>query len=98
MPDVFLVFFELSGRSARFRSEGYAGGFVTCIVSSKNIRQSIEIAENALIADEYEIVDIEKAMRFDPEDWQHDAVIPDLVKATSEDGETRYSEFDVWGH
>jgi len=98
MSGVYLVYFELSSRSESFQKNGYAGGFVTCVVAADDIRSSIEISERALIEDGYDIVDIDKAMRFEPDDWKHDTVVQKLVAQTSEDKETRYTEFEVWGH
>ncbi|CDO36634.1 MULTISPECIES: hypothetical protein [Novosphingobium] len=95
---VFLVSCELAGDSPPLRREGYAGAHVTCLVSSEDIREAIWLATEALDEDEYEIVDIYSAVRFDAEDWQDDDEMISLAEQTRSDTETRYSTFNTWGH
>jgi hypothetical protein len=95
---VFLVSCELAGDSLPLRREGYAGAFVTCLVSSQDIREAIWLASEALDEDEYEIVDIYSAIRFDPAEWAGDDEMTSLAAQTRADTETRYSTFDTWGH
>ena len=95
---VFLVSCELAGDSLPLRREGYAGAYVTCLVSSSDIREAIWLAREALDEDEYEVVDIYSAVRFDPREWKGDAEMISLAEQTRADTETRYSTFDTWGH
>ncbi|QNN65078.1 hypothetical protein H9L12_13015 [Sphingomonas rhizophila] len=69
---VFLVFAELSAASERFGGEGYAGGFVAVVVPAEDIRAAIDAGESALRADGYDIVDIDKVLTFEPDEWEHD--------------------------
>jgi len=100
MPNesIFLVYCELSGNSLALRKQGRAGAFVTCLVPSEDIVDAVRRAKIALLEDEYEIVDIEKAMRFDPEDWESDDEITRLAKDMQGDLDVRYSSFSSWGH
>ena len=95
---VFLVSCELAGDSPPLRREGYAGAYVTCLVSSSDIREAIWLASEALDEDEYEIVDIYSAERFDPVKWMGDDEMIALAGQTLADTETRYSTFNTWGH
>lgn len=95
---VFLVSCELAGESPPLRREGYAGAYVTCLVSSSDIREAIWLASEALDEDEYEIVDIYSAVRFNPVEWLGDDEMIGLVQQTLADTETRYSTFNTWGH
>ena len=95
---VFLVSCELAGDSPPLRREGYAGAYVTCLVSSSDIREAIWLASEALDEDEYEIVDIYSAVRFDLSEWRGDDEMIALAQQTLADTETRYSTFDTWGH
>lgn len=96
--DIFLVSCELAGDSPPLRRQGYAGAFVTCLVSSSDIREAIWLASEALDEDEYEIVDIYSAVRFDPLAWTGDEEMLTLAEQTRADTETRYSTFNTWGH
>lgn len=95
---VFLVSCELAGESLPLRREGYAGAYVTCLVASSDIREAIWLASEALDEDEYEIVDIYSAVRFDPVEWTGDDEMIALAEQTRADTETRYSTFNTWGH
>jgi hypothetical protein len=95
---VFLVFCELSGSSPPLRDEGYAGAFVTCVIREDEIISAITQAKRVLEEDQYEIVDIEKVLSFEAEEWTHDEDILEQASLTMKDGEARYSRFDVWGY
>lgn len=100
MPNesVFLVYCEVSGNSPPLRKQGRAGAFVTCLVPTEDIIDAVRKAQIALTEDEFEIVDIEKAMRFDPEDWESDDEITRLAEDVLGDLDLRYSSFFSWGH
>ncbi len=98
MRRVFLVFAELAGTSEPFRKDGYAGGFVAAVVPADDIRAAIDAGERALEEDGYEVVDIDKALEFEPDEWGHDEEVMAAAKQTAEDNEIRYTSFDVWGH
>lgn len=96
--NVFLVSCELAGDSPPLRLHGYAGAYVTCLVAGSDIREAIWLASEALDEDDYEVVDIYKAVRFVRSEWQDDEEILTLAEQTRADSETRYSTFDTWGH
>ena len=95
---VFLVYCELLSTSAPLRVQGYAGAFVTCIIATQDIVEAVQSAKNALAEDGYLISDIDKAVRFEPNEWEHDTEICSLVSEVMADRQIRYSSFDVWGH
>lgn len=100
MPNesVFLVYCELSGNSPPLRKRGLAGAFVTCLVPTEDIIDAVRKTKIALMEDEYEIVDVEKAMRFNSEDWESDDEITRLARDVQGDLDLRYSSFCSWGH
>ena len=95
---MYIVYFELGSGSAPFREAGYAGGFVSCVVPSGQIVDAIRIAEKALTEDGYEIIDVERAIRFDREEWSDNPEIVALAEKAAHSGSLEYSDFDVWGH
>ncbi|MEO1730608.1 MAG: hypothetical protein AAFR64_07710 [Pseudomonadota bacterium] len=95
---VFLVYCELSGESPPLREEGFAGAFVTCLVLTEDISDAIQEARQILREDGYVIVDIDKALRFEPHEWTHDEDISTLADQVAKSAESAYSNFDVWGH
>ena len=96
--EVFLVYFELGGGSAPWRDQGLAGGFVTCFVPSNDLRRALDAAEAALVEDGYEVVSIDKVLRYDPEEWEHDEAVRSAVAECCRTQEISYSPFSVWGH
>lgn len=94
----FLVYFELGSRSAPFREEGYAGGFVTCVVPSNDLRSAVDAGEEALVDDGYEVLRIDKALRYEPNEWEHDDEVKRAVVECLRSNEISYSNFRVWGH
>ena len=98
-PDeVFLVYFEVGGGSARWGEEGFAGGFVTCFVPCDDLRRAIDAGEAALVEDGYEVVNIDKVLRYDAEEWEHDEAVRSAVAECCRTKEICYSPFTVWGH
>ncbi|MCB2089148.1 MAG: hypothetical protein R3E18_03230 [Sphingomonadaceae bacterium] len=95
---VFLVYCELLSDSAPLRKEGYAGAFVTCIIATEDIVEAVQSAKKMLAEDGYSIADIDKVVRFEPEEWEHDTEICSIVSDVLADREPRYSDFAVWGH
>ena len=98
MKRVFLVYAELAAASEKWKAEGYAGGFVVVVVPADDIRTALDLAERALKEDGYEVLDIDKAMEFEPDEWEHDKDIGDIAKQSAVDGDIRYTPFEVWGH
>ena len=98
MGRVYLVFVELGAGSEKFQDEGYAGGFVTAVVPADNIRTAIDAGENALREDGYEVVEIDKALLFERDEWGHDEEVILAATQSTEDNEIRYTPFTVWGH
>jgi broad specificity phosphatase PhoE len=96
--EVFLIYFEVGSGSAQFREKGYAGGFVTAFVPSSDLRRALDTAEAALAADGYDVVNIDKVLRYEPEEWEHDEDVNSAVAECRETGEISYSTFEVWGH
>jgi len=95
---VFLVYAVLGASSAKFKDEGIAGGFVTAVVPADDIRTALDAGEHALREDGYDVVDMDKALQFEPDEWEHDQEVTRSAKQTIEDGEIRYTTFRVWGH
>ena len=95
---VFLVYFELGSASAPFRERGYAGGFVTCIVPRNDLRSAIDAGEAALVEDGYEVLNIDKALTYEPEEWEHDEEVKRAVAECRQSKEVSYSDFNIWGH
>ena len=95
---MFLVFAELGSASEKLKSEGYVGAFVTAVVPADDIRTAIDLGERALLADGYEVIDIDKVLRFDPEEWGHDEEVTAAATESAIDQELRYTTFNVWGH
>ena len=95
---VFLICCELLANSGPLREEGYAGAFVTCIVATEDIVEAIQLAKKTLAEDGYLVADIDKANRFESEEWEHDTEICSIVSDVLADRQPRYSSFDVWGH
>lgn len=98
MYDVFLVYCELAGDSIKLRREGYAGAFVTCFVPTPDLRRALDAAEAALSEDGYQVANIDKAFRYDPEEWEHDADVNQSVAECAATQQVSYSTFEVWGH
>lgn len=98
MKKVFLIFVELAAASEKFERYGYAGGFVTVVVPADDIRAAIDAGEKALCDDGYEVAEIDKALLFEPEEWEHDVEVLLAARQSAEDNETRYTPFEVWGH
>ena len=98
MKRVFLVFVELAGASEKFKQDGYAGGFVTVVVPADDIRAAIDLGDKALREDDYEVVEIDKALLFEPEEWEHDVEVTLAAQQSAKDNEIRYTPFTVWGH
>ena len=96
--NVFLVFCELSGSSPPLLNKGYAGAFVTCLVATEDIIDAIEQATTALDDDDYIVTDIDKAIRFDADEWKHDDEIIALAVEVTSDQLLRYSRLNTWGH
>ncbi len=46
----------------------------------------------------YEIMNIDKVLRYDPEDWEHDEGVKSAVADCRQSGEINYSIFEIWGH
>jgi hypothetical protein len=95
---MFIVFLELDGKSKAFQEAGICGGFVTCAVPETDIIEAVKRAKNCLKEDGYVIVDVEKALRFNQLEWEHDQNIVDLVEKSEADDEVGYSDFEVWYH
>ena len=96
--NVFLIYCELAADSLPLQREGYAGGFVVCFVYATEICQAIDCGKKALESDGYTISDIEKAVRFDAMEWQHEHNYLALAAECLNDRTVVYSNFDVWGH
>lgn len=94
---VFLIFCELAGTSRPLRESGETGAFVVVLVPSNDIITAIEQARKALTDDEYDIADIDRALRFATEEWEPKTEIPKLVREVRASKEIRYSSFQVWG-
>jgi hypothetical protein len=94
---VFLVFAEVGG-SEKLQRQGYAGGFVTVIVRARDIRTAIDAAEQALADDDYQVADFDKVLLFERDEWSEDAEVRSAALQTAQDGEIRYTPFNVWGH
>ena len=92
----WLVYCEVRG--GPLANEGYAGGFVTCVTIEPSIEKAIVAAKRALNEDGYDVHDIDKAFRFEPEEWTDDKEMQRLVSEAVASGELKYSDFDVWGH
>ena len=71
---------------------------MTCIVPTDQISEAITEAKRMLTEDGYVILDIDRAARFDPNEWAEDGPIGDLVNKVSSDMQSQYSDFEVWGH
>lgn len=95
---MYIVYFELGSGSTPFKEAGYAGGYVSCVVPEDHILDAIKNGQNALSEDGYEIVDIERALRFDPEEWMDSPEILALAEKASLSRSVEYSAFEVWGH
>ena len=95
---VFLVSAELGADCSKLRADGYAGGFVTVIVTADHIRAAIDKSEHALEEDGYEEFIVDRAFVFDPDEWQDNEEILNSVSETMRDNEARYTTFHVWGH
>lgn len=95
---VFLVYCELLGNSAPLCEKGYAGAFVTCIVATEDIVEAVQSAKKAPAEDGYLIANIDKVIRFEPEEWEHDTEVCSVVFDVLADRKPRYSSFQVWGH
>ena len=98
LDEVFLVYFEVGRDSARLREDGFAGGFVTCFVPGGDLRGAIDAGEAALIEDGYDVVKVDKALLYEPEEWQHDEDVRGTVTECRRTQEIHYGPFTVWGH
>ena len=96
--DVFLVYFDLGGGSAAWSEQGFAGGFVTCFVPNDDLLQAVEAGKAALVEDGYEVVSVDKVLRYDPDEWDHDEVVRSAVAECCRTKKINYSPFSVWGH
>ncbi len=78
------------------REAGGAGAFVTVLVPTAQITEAIAQARAALERDGYEILDIDRALRFDPEEWEPNGEIPRCVRKVLKSGTLGYSTFQTW--
>ncbi len=94
---VFVVSAELGAQSLEFQSEGYAGGFVSCILEADEIVAAIAKSKAALIEDGYEIRSVYSAYLFEPDQWEEHEEVFRLATSESLNGSVRYTTFEVYG-
>lgn len=93
---LFLVYCEVAG--APLRERGLAGAFVTCFVPNWDIVEAITAAKMSLVADGYDVLDIDKTLEFVPDDWLAEPEYGQLAAQALATSETKFSSFDAWGH
>ena len=93
---IYLIFCELGKESKPLAEQNLSGAFVTCIVMAPDICLAIDEVKKTLQEDDYELYEIDKAMKFDKDEWSHDTEIISLCQSVIDDKEIRYSAFESW--
>jgi hypothetical protein len=97
---VWIVSAEVRPRPDSDAPEGLAGAFVDCFVPCDTPEQALARARAALDDDGYDVVDIDRCIRYDPEDWDddndEDAVVRTTAAEAAEGGEVLFGPFFGW--
>jgi hypothetical protein len=103
VSDVWIVYLELGSGSFGQEDErgGHAGGaFVERYLPAANIEAAVSGARAAAIADDYTVVDIERAFRFDPEEWDDEndpaREVRDAADQVARTGDALYGSFRLF--
>ena len=94
--DVYIVSCELSGESQAFSDSETIGGFVSCLVPTNDIRDAIDLAENALFEDGYTIAKFERVELFEEDEWADNSAIVDGCREAQQSGQIGYTTFHVF--
>ena len=77
-----------------------AGAYVECFVPAKKIEVAIQGAKDALSTEGYDVVEIDRCIRFEPEEWDDDndpeSEARDAARSASSGSKTVFGPFRMF--